>query len=326
MTFEFRPAVLERTNVLIGLAGPSGCGKTKSALRLARGLVGPSGKIHFIDTENRRGLHYATQHQFLHGELRPDFSVDAFEEAIDAAIKDDAKVIVIDSWSDEWDGTGGLMEWADSIPGGAGQNWKEPKKAHKKLVNKMLQAPCHFIFCLRADERVKIIKDEKSGKTIQVPLGWIPVCEKRFMYVLTASFLLHPDAPGVPQKIKLQDQHHPAFPPDQQITEAAGEFLAKWANSGTVVKEAAPKRTLTLTCGDGSLRVFGRTSEWLAGLQAELDASTTPAIAQIVWDANHEMFERIATAAQERKNQPLIEAVAAVYSLGVAKTNPEILE
>ncbi|MBF0186198.1 MAG: ATP-binding protein, partial [Magnetococcales bacterium] len=39
--------------------GGSSSGKTYSALRLARGLVGPQGKIGVIDTENRRALFYA---------------------------------------------------------------------------------------------------------------------------------------------------------------------------------------------------------------------------------------------------------------------------
>jgi hypothetical protein len=70
MSFEFAPAKREQVSLLIALAGASGSGKTFSALRLARGMS-PDGKIAFIDTEARRGLHYAEQFQFLHSDMRP---------------------------------------------------------------------------------------------------------------------------------------------------------------------------------------------------------------------------------------------------------------
>jgi ABC-type microcin C transport system duplicated ATPase subunit YejF len=70
MTFQFAPARREQVSLLIALAGASGSGKTYSALRLARGMA-PSGKIAFIDTEARRGLHYAEQFDFMHADMRP---------------------------------------------------------------------------------------------------------------------------------------------------------------------------------------------------------------------------------------------------------------
>src|SRR5262249_22189326 len=52
-------AVRAGCHLLISLAGPSGSGKTMSAILLARGLVGPSEKIGFLDTETGRGRLYA---------------------------------------------------------------------------------------------------------------------------------------------------------------------------------------------------------------------------------------------------------------------------
>jgi hypothetical protein len=72
MTFQFAPAVREQVSLLIALAGAVGSGKTFSALRLAKGMA-PSGKIAFIDTEARRGLHYAEQFKFMHADMRPPF-------------------------------------------------------------------------------------------------------------------------------------------------------------------------------------------------------------------------------------------------------------
>jgi DNA polymerase III delta prime subunit len=43
MTFE--KATRQSTHLIVSFSGPSGCGKSLSALRFARGLVGPEGKI-----------------------------------------------------------------------------------------------------------------------------------------------------------------------------------------------------------------------------------------------------------------------------------------
>ena len=48
MNSAFRPATRSEAKPLIGLYAESGAGKTYSALLLARGFVGPSGKIAMI--------------------------------------------------------------------------------------------------------------------------------------------------------------------------------------------------------------------------------------------------------------------------------------
>jgi len=240
MSFTFRPAVREQVSLLVGLAGASGSGKTMSALRLARGFS-PSGKIAFIDTEARRGLHYADQFEFLHADMRPPFEPAAFISGIKAAEQAGADVIVIDSFSHEYDGEGGIMDWADRLaesgvksPG----NWKEPKMAHKRLMQAILQCRASLIFCLRADEKIEIVRE--NGRTQVKPLGWMPICEKRFMYEQVVSFTLTPDAPGrinyaLPHKC--QEQHRGIFADRALLSEKMGEQLAAWARGG---KAAAP--------------------------------------------------------------------------------------
>lgn len=236
MTFAFAPAKREQVSLLIALAGASGSGKTYSALRLARGMS-PTGKIAFIDTEARRGLHYAEQFEFLHSDMRPPFAPARFIEGIKAAEDAGAEVVIIDSFSHEHDGLGGLIDWADRLasegvksPG----NWKEPKAAHKKLMNALLQCRASIIFCLRADEKIEILRE--NNKTVVRPLGWMPICEKRFMFEMTASFTLTPDRPGVPHfdlPHKLQQQHRPFFSDTQPIGEESGRALAEWARGGS---------------------------------------------------------------------------------------------
>jgi len=254
MSFQFAPAKREMVSLLIALAGASGSGKTFSALRLARGMA-PSGKIAFIDTEARRGLHYASDFDFIHADMRPPFTPVRFIEGIRAAEQSGAEVIIIDSFSHEYDGDGGIIDWADRLAAGDPDNrisavkppgnWKEPKLAHKKLMNALLQCRASIIFCLRADEKIAIERKEVEGdngrtflKTVITPLGWVPICEKRFMFEMTASFTLRPDRPGIPQfdlPHKLQSQHRPFFTDAQPISEESGRALAEWARGGSPV-------------------------------------------------------------------------------------------
>jgi len=262
MSFTFAPARRENVGLLIALAGASGSGKTYSALRLAKGMS-PSGKIAFIDTEARRGLHYADDFSFNHSDMHPPFRPNMFVEGIRAAEATGAEVVIIDSFSHEYDGEGGIMDWADELADGVPKkgiqnprksnsdrdwwqdwevkpvpspgNWKDPKGAHKKLMGKLLQCRATVIFCLRADEKIEIIRE--NNRTAVRPLGWVPICEKRFMYEMTASFTLTPDAPGKPQfnlPHKLQQQHRAFFPENRTIDEQAGRSLAEWARGGAV--------------------------------------------------------------------------------------------
>lgn len=261
MTFQFVPAVRENVNILIALAGPSGSGKTFSALRLAQGMS-PSGKIAFIDTESGRGKHYADRFTFLHGDMRAPYRPERFVEAIRAAEDAGAEVVIIDSFSHEYDGDGGVLDWASEIERAGTKppaNWKAPKLAHKKMMGALLQCRAQLIFCLRADEKIAIERDER-GKTVVRPLGWMPICEKRFMYEMTASFTLTADNPGKPNfdlPHKLQDQHRAFFPAGQFIGEDAGRMVAEWARGGAVrpvIDRAADMAAL----GRGALKDFYR--------------------------------------------------------------------
>ncbi len=108
----------------------------------------------------------------------------------------------------------------------------------------MLQLRAHVILCFRAEEKIEIVKE--GGKTVVRPKqsmtgkdGWIPVCEKSLPFELTASFLMLATQPGVPQPIKLQQQHRHLFPDGGYIDESAGKRIAEWA-SGSPAQSRLP--------------------------------------------------------------------------------------
>ena len=245
MTFTFRPAVRENVGLLIGLAGASGSGKTYTAMRMATGIAGDK-PFCVIDTEAGRAKHYADAFRFDHGDLAPPFRPDRYAEAIQAADKAGYPVIVVDSMSHEWAGDGGILDWQEEEYQRMGGReavkmaaWIKPKGAHKHMVSRLLQVRAHLILCMRAEEKIEMVKGE-DGKTKIVPKqgpagfrGWLPVCEKTLPYELTASFLLTADAPGIPKPIKLQEQHRALFPLDEPITEESGRAIAAWAAGGS---------------------------------------------------------------------------------------------
>ncbi len=243
MAFTFRPAKRQNVSLLVGLSAPSGGGKTWTAMLLAKGMSGGK-RFCVIDTEAGRALHYADAFDFDHGDLHAPFTPTNYADAIIAADKAGYPVIVVDSASHEWAGDGGIldMQEAELKRMGGGDNvkmasWIKPKGEHKRMMQKLLQVRAHIILCFRAEAKIDIVK--VNGQTKVIPKqtltsvdGWIPICEKSVPFELTCSFLLTPDAPGVPRPIKLQEQHRPFFPTGKPITEAAGVSLAQWAAGG----------------------------------------------------------------------------------------------
>ena len=252
MTFTLRPAVREKIGLLFAVAGASGSGKTFTALLLAKGIANGTGKIALIDTEAGRALHYAPQpgqaadiakgtFDFLHLDFQPPFTPERYVEAIRACEDAGATVIVIDSASHEWAGEGGCsdIQMAEALRMAKNDvtqvermtapAWKTPKMRHQRMMARLIQTRSHLIFCLRAQEKVKIV----SGKV--VPVGFQPICEKSFMFEMSGSITLHPAAPGSPDyslPFKLNRDLQAIFPDGKLIGPEGGKRLRQWAETG----------------------------------------------------------------------------------------------
>ena len=239
-TFTFQPAKRQGVGLFVGVAGGTGSGKTFSALRLARGIAGPNGKIAAIDTEARRMSHYADRFKFDVADLAPPFRPLRFAEAAEAAEKAGYAVLVIDSMTHEWAGEGGVLDWHDELKGDdERQNmraWIKPKTEHKAMIGSFLQRRIPIVFAFRAEEKIKVGPGGKPE-----PQGWMPIGDPRFMFELTTMLTLSNEAPGlVSYKLprKIQEQHLAMFPDGKPISEQAGEQLAAWARGDEPVDPA----------------------------------------------------------------------------------------
>lgn len=236
MTLSFRPASRASTIPLIGLYGQSGCGKTHSALMLARGFVGPSGRIGMIDTEGGRGEIFS---DVLPGgydvlPLGPPFSAQRYIEAVNAAKGMD--VVIVDSVSHEWEGVGGVLDQASEIEkrtNKAGLHcWNKPKMEHQRFVLTLLQASVPVICCLRAKFKSRQGKNPRTGKTeIIKDDHTTPIQDEAFIYEMTIHAEILQD-----HKLRVTKLSHPdlrdVFKTGDMISIQTGEALRAWSDSG----------------------------------------------------------------------------------------------
>lgn len=231
---NIRPAKRGESKAIIGIAGVSGSGKTYTALQIARGMVDKPSEIGFLDTENKRGSLYADilDGDFLIADLYPPFSPKRYSEAIKEFQEAGVKVLVIDSVSHEWEGEGGCDDIAN-LPiqqGGKMANWIGAKREHKGFMNVLLQCNMHIICCIRARDKVKI--EKINGRQEFVPIGLQPLCEKNFMFEMTASLMMENE--GKSQKfLKLPSFLMGAFGNGQgYLGQQTGKDIMAWINTG----------------------------------------------------------------------------------------------
>lgn len=249
--FTANDAKREHVPLLIGLTGPSGGGKTFSALRLATGIQQVTGgDIYFIDTESRRGLHYADRFKFKHVPFEAPFGSLDYLAALQFCVNQGAKVVVVDSMSHEHEGPGGMVDLHDQIAermaGGDLAKlervkmlaWSEPKQKRRALINGILQLNANFIFCFRAKNTSKPVRG-KNGRTEVEALGFMPIAGEEFVFEQTLNALLLPGAGGVPSwsshqmgertMIKLPEQFEFLRNRNKPLDEQVGAGLARWA-------------------------------------------------------------------------------------------------
>lgn len=214
-------------HLLISNGGMSGSGKTLSSLLMARGMVGPEGKIGVIDTESGRASLYESEVPggFDVINLDPPYTPERYIEALRTFEAARYSVVVIDSASHEWAGTGGVLEMADSNGKKAQLKWLAPKTAHRKFVNALMHTKAHVILCLRAKERFKQVHNDKTGRDDIVSDGWYETAEKDFIYEMTISAMLQDG--GYPSLHKCPGFLAGAFSEGQRIGIETGQRLVQ---------------------------------------------------------------------------------------------------
>ena len=226
-TPSFRKATREKVFLKLAITGPSGSGKTYSALRMARGLVGPTGKIALIDTENGSASLYADRFDFDTLDIAPPFENDKFVQGIDAAVAAGYQAIIIDSASHFWEGILDYKSQLDSRGGNSYTNWKTAGDKFSGIIKAVLQSPVHIICCMRSKMDYVQEKDER-GKTTVRKVGLAPIMRDGIEYEFTTVFDVALD-----HRVSVSKDRSGLFVDKIfQVTEDTGKLLEEWRLSG----------------------------------------------------------------------------------------------
>ena len=183
MAVLFQRAQRKRAKLRLALAGPAGAGKTYSALLIAFGL---GGRVAMIDTERGSGELYSHLGEYDVCTLEAPFLPEKYVEAIRAAEGAGYDIIIIDSLTHAWAGTGGVLDIQGHVADKSGNSWsawRQVTPRHNELVDAMLQSKCHIIATLRS--KMDHIQTTENGKTVIKKVGMNPIQRDGMEYEFT---------------------------------------------------------------------------------------------------------------------------------------------
>lgn len=225
---QLKQSQRQQVRLRLGLSGASGFGKTKSALLLAFGMTEDWSKIAVIDTENSSASLYSDLGNYKVLDLQAPYSPERYIQAIELCEKSGITVIIIDSASHEWNGSGGCLEIHEKL-GGRFQDWSQVTPRHQAFINKILQSSCHVITTTRRkmDYSLDI---GSNGKTKVVKHGTKEITRDGFEYELTINFELVNEN----HLAKASKDRTGLFmnKPEFLITSQTGKMILDWCNAG----------------------------------------------------------------------------------------------
>lgn len=235
----FTPARRRPIALRMLITGVTGSGKTYTALKMAT-RIADGGRIAVISTDGTAHL-YAGEFSFDCCRL-PNNHPTAYIEAIRYAVEQKYEVLIIDSFSDEWAGPGGVLEVVDQAKLVGKDGWQETRKPQAVLADLMATAPIHLIATCKADEMIAQTVGS-DGKPTTIKLAGKLVQNKDVPYNFDIIFALG-DPQGATVKGVVEKTRNPALKgllfenPGSELAGAILAWLAMGASSeGDVVAE-----------------------------------------------------------------------------------------
>lgn len=220
-----KPAIRPSLKARLMLSGPAGSGKTWSGLEIATVL---GSNILVIDTEKESALTYADNFTFTHLPWRAPFEPRELAAVlVEAAETHD--VILVDSFSHFWTGSGGTLDIADGRFGG----WKTARPAQTDVVDGILSTPAHVIICVRSKMEYAQEEVSEGGRKKQTvkKLGMAPQQDATLEYELNLAAEIDID-----HRINVSKSRSAAVPVGRAYTAGHAADLARdyaaWLASG----------------------------------------------------------------------------------------------
>lgn len=228
----------QQVKLRLGLSGASGFGKTYSALLLAHGMTNDWSKIAVIDTENSSASLYADLGEYNVLSLSAPFSPERYIQAIKACELAGMEVIIIDSITHEWEGSGGCLQIVESL-GGKYQDWGKVTPRHQAFINAILQSTAHVITTVRRKQDYDMVKGD-NGRLSVTKVGTKEITRDGFEYELTINFEFLNDK----HLVKASKDRTSLFMnrPEFVITPETGKLILEWCNTGKTFEEVESEK------------------------------------------------------------------------------------
>lgn len=254
--FLLQPATRKAVAPKVLLAGPSGSGKSLSALLLAAGMIDVRtdadwADIAVADADNLSSTYYVdtaftvgdgvnepvecvTIGRFTLIDFKPPYRPDRWIKLINEVVEAKKKILILDNFSAEWEGEGGVLDWTRQL-GGRASDWSVTDPAHNRVLEAIRKAPIPIIATLREKQTIEIVKvpDGRGGEKTEVrKLGMKPKqregIEYEFDLQMSIAHDTHTASVGTGKdRTGLFSTRIPSV-----ITPETGRTLANWAKSG----------------------------------------------------------------------------------------------
>lgn len=228
---KLETAQRKRAKIRMNIASPSGFGKTYSALLIAYGLCQDWSKIGVIDSENDSASLYSNLGRYKTLRLDPPFTPERYVEAITICEDEGVEVIIIDSVTHVWKGSGGVLEYQNSL-GGRYQDWAKATPLYMKFINKILLSKCHVITTNRKKQGYNMITE--GNKTKVEKAGLDDEIREGYEYEMTLAFEIINEN----HLAKASKDRTGLFSnlPEFILGVDTGKKILQWCNEGEVTK------------------------------------------------------------------------------------------
>jgi hypothetical protein len=189
--------------------------------------LGQNGRILMVNSEQKRGYYYANEFEYDIIDLEAPYTPENYIEAIEWAVKEDYPILILDSTSHEWEGSGGCLELHQKA-GGTFQAWSKITPRHNKFLATIADSPIHIIATMRGKDQYSI---EQGDKMSVKKLGVGAKQREGFEYEFTASFLM--DQSTNTADVQKDNTHLFENLSSILFNEGHGKDVIEWANSGS---------------------------------------------------------------------------------------------
>jgi hypothetical protein len=224
---ELKQSNRNQARIRVAMQGPSGSGKSYSSLLLAYGICQDWRRIAVIDTEHQSAHLYSHLGEYNVLNLTAPYSTERYIEAIDVCEKAGMDVIIVDSLSANWEGTGGILDYHANMAGNSFTNWSKLTPKLNTLVQKILTSSCHIISTIRSKQDYVIT--EKNGKQVPEKVGMKGIIRDGtdYEYTIVMELDIYNNATCTKDRTQLFNSRIPF-----KINESTGKKIMQWCKDG----------------------------------------------------------------------------------------------